>query len=761
MSDSPQQSPAPPLGTPPSPGSCALNLALESLPLALLQGDLGEDGFPRITALNRELTRLTGFESTHCLGQHPEALLLARLPDGLWRRILTSLQLGRTHRDILPCSRKDGSVFWARMHFSPLSEPLGTWQLLIEDVDLEHREMLVMRQTSEQLRALVANSRDMILMLEPDGRVSYASAAIQNLLGLQASTLVGQHLASLFPNEDIPKLRRLLTHQEHHEAEHRIMHRLRRKDGSLLWCETTVRAIPALFPDSVPALIAVTRDISKRRNAEQELQEMHLLLSSVFDQVPLGLCIISATGRIIQANRGFSAPLGYEPMELHGRLLGNIISPELITPGIRDAVCQRSSGEGFTAHLSVTVLSEFEEGCTLVTLSDQSERLELESRVREAQRLESLGTLAGGVAHDFNNLLAIIMGYGSLLKPITLENERAAEYVETILDAGRRGADVVRQLMLYANQHEPMLTETDLHSLISNAIVQASETWPADIRLDCDYAATQARLPIDTDQLGRVMEHLLRNAREAIQGKGSVRVRTMDRPASNSDPSSPCGWLEIAVIDDGCGMEEGIRARMFEPFFSRNKGPEVRGLGLAIVYGIIKAHGGRIEVDSAPGRGTRISLLLPRPAPQEAPAQKHAERPAPTKEYQLRTGGCVLLIEDEPDIGRLWNDLLTKESWTVYWARDGAEALALYQEHKEQIQLVFSDIGLPGDIDGWQLARHFREDRPKLPLVLASGWFQRGSNAKPELAPPIALIDKPYQIREVLSRLYQMLPAQE
>jgi CheY-like chemotaxis protein len=229
-------------------------------------------------------------------------------------------------------------------------------------------------------------------------------------------------------------------------------------------------------------------------------------------------------------------------------------------------------------------------------------------------------------------------------------------------------------------------------------------------------------------------------------------VRTAERTVlPGQDPA--LHWLQITVEDNGRGMDEATRTRMFEPFFARNKGPEVRGLGLAVVYGIVRAHRGVIDVESAVGRGTRMNVFFPLPAATATAALPPAVA-APVSAPHPRA--LVLVVEDEHDIGKLWLNLLRAHGWQVLWARDAEEALQLYAKHREKIDLLFSDIGLPG-VDGWELCMRLRLQRPQLPIVLASGYFKPAAKAQAALADPVVYVDKPYQPLEVLARMSRLL----
>jgi len=732
-----------------------LSRAAAESPQGLLIGRFPEKGSSCIISINKAFTRITGFPEEEALRGQIESLLAEDTHESRaqWLSVAERLGRGESFDTTLRAARRDGVSFWAFAHGYPLPAEHGPahWVLVVSDVSALHEPLLQLRENEERYRLLAENSRDLITVHRFDGLCIYASPAARSMLGYEPEELLQRPLESLFHPEDCGQIRRVLDRHFQNQPEHLFTHRLLRKDGSMLWCETTSKTTFGLQGSHAGGLIAITRDISKRRAAERELQEMHLQLTSVFESVPVGLCITSPSGRILQCNQGFASTLGWLRPDLAGVSIEDLLPSDQLAPGTRDLTCRRRGGEEFHAQLTVAALSQGEDSNTLYTLSDQTERDALNARLREAQRLESLGTLAGGIAHDFNNLLAIILGYASLLKVVAPDNARIGEYGDTIMDAGRRGADVVRQLMLYANQHEPLLVEEDIHTVLANVLVRTSNEWPEPVRLECNFSSTHPVISIDPEQIGRAVEHLLRNAREAIRGEGLVRLSTADRVPSADNPQA---WLEITVSDDGCGMDEATRTRIFEPFFSRGKGAEVRGLGLALVYGIIRAHRGDIQVDSAPGRGTTVRLLIPRPWAAHPPPA--AEPAHPDSEYKLGSSRTVLVVEDEADIGRLWLTLLEKQGWEVHWARDGAEALALFETHGSRLDIIFSDIGLPGGMDGWDVCRHIRAARPGIPIILASGYFKRGLASTEDFPEPVAYIGKPYQPAEVLRKLAEM-----
>jgi two-component system, cell cycle sensor histidine kinase and response regulator CckA len=719
----------------------------------------------RILHVNRTFEQMTGYERASAAGNRLSDLL--RPPGGQieWERVEAAMLGGNSWRKALPASRRDGTVFWADVHLYPITPPTHDaqhWVGVINDVT-DHLELHeALRQSEARHRFLAENIRDLITVCRADGICTYASASGQTLLGYEPEELMGRLWTDFIHPEDHANVRATLEGHFQGRLESVLVHRMRRKDGAYVWTETTSKTRRDPGSGQASEVVSTTRDISKRRMAEDSLKAMHTLLDSVYEAVPLGLCLLDQSGRINQCNRSFGRLFGLAPMEVSGRLADSLLpGRELARARVAQGTpceCECSSAQGETFPAELTVVSLDAGASQLVIVADLRERKKMESRLHEASQLESLGTLAGGIAHDFNNMLAIVLGYASLLRDAAGDPARLAHYADTIIDAGRRGADVVRQLQLFANTQDAELANTDLHALLEETITRTSNDWPASIKIVRSFNAGDATLIIDPIQFGQAIQKLLENAREAMPEGGTLTVRTSEVRQSVFAPGASTAeskyYLRVSVQDNGHGMDAATRARMFEPFFARNKSPEVRGLGLAVVYGIMRAHRGLIEVDSAPGEGTSVHLLLPRATEvvEATPA------PAPEPFTSTTSRRTILLVEDEQDIGTLWLELLPTEGWRVLWARDGAEAVRLFRAHRDEIALVFTDIGLP-NLDGWQVAAAVRAEMPGLPFLIASGAFRPGDRQR-GLAEPVAYLSKPYVPSKVLKQIRALLPAQ-
>ncbi|HEU5081144.1 MAG TPA: PAS domain S-box protein [Opitutaceae bacterium] len=718
-----------------------------------------------VSHVNPEFARLTGWELNQATGK-PLAQLL-RPPGGQfeWDRLHSVMQETTSWRKTLPAARRDGTVFWADVHLYPLSgdeDVVTHWVAMISDVteNLEVHDAL--HQSEAQLRLLAENIRDLITVCRAGGDCSFASPSSRSLLGYEPSELIGMPLQNFVHPDDRSRMEQHLNRLFTEGGESTIVHRMRRKEGTFVWAETTSKTHADAKTRRPSEVISSTRDITKRRQAEENLRAMHSLLDTVHDAVPIGLALLDTSGKFMQCNRAFAQVFALSSSQIAGRAADSLIPPtDLVRATIAQGSvcacdCTDANGETVPTELTVVPLTSTGEAERLVILADLRDRRKMETRLREASHLESLGTLAGGIAHDFNNMLAIILGYASLLRDSASDPARITHYADTIIDAGRRGADVVRQLQLFANNQDAELAPTNIHAMLDETTDLVCAEWPKNIEIEKIYGATDSGLTADHHQLIQAFQKLLENAREAMPDGGRLVIRTSEVRQAFFSPGSTAAeqktFLRISIQDTGHGMDAATRARMFEPFFARNRNPEMRGLGLAVVYGIMRAHRGLIEVDSAPGQGTTVHLLFPRASVKT----ELTTTPFPENFDAAADRRTILLVEDEQDIGALWLEILPTDGWRVLWARDGGEAVRLFRAHRDEIALVFTDIGLPV-LDGWQVAETIRREIPGMPLLIASGAFRSGDRQR-GFADPVAYLSKPYVPTKVIKQIRGLVP---
>jgi signal transduction histidine kinase len=382
---------------------------------------------------------------------------------------------------------------------------------------------------------------------------------------------------------------------------------------------------------------------------------------------------------------------------------------------------------------------------------------EKDHQLAQAQRMEAIGRLAAGVAHDFNNLLTAISGYSQLLMMELPEDSPLRKEVEEISDAGDRAAALTGQLLAFSRKQALKLTAVDVKEVVTNVEKMLRRVIGEDIDLVIEQGETAGPIMADRGQIEQVLMNLSVNARDAMKRGGRLTIRTAnveiatDRPVHQSILKTG-GYTLIHVQDTGTGIESKHLERIFEPFYSTKEAGKGTGLGLSTVYGIVKQFGGQIEVASEIGKGTAFSIFLPRlKEPVEAPG---AEPKAPDT---LEGSETVLLVEDEAGVRDLVARILKIYGYTVVTASSGEEALALCGEHKGRIDLVITDVVMPG-LSGQQLVKKLAEERPGVKVIYMSGYTDSGVLRRGIVEKQAVMLQKPFapatlckKVREALS----------
>lgn len=388
---------------------------------------------------------------------------------------------------------------------------------------------------------------------------------------------------------------------------------------------------------------------------------------------------------------------------------------------------------------------------------EASAREEMEQRLRDSQRMESLGLLAGGVAHDFNNILAAIAGHASLERELAVDGTELAESLDVITDAARRGAELCTQLLTYAGRSRTMLQPMELRAFVGASVRLLRVSIPKSIELVPELGDDTRGVMVDPGQLQQVVMNLVLNAADALKGAaGRITLRTgfarLDadalRRARVGADLAPGDFVFLEVADDGPGIAPAVLQRIFEPFFStRGTG---RGLGLSAVLGIVRAHQGALMVHTAPGEGATFRLCLP------ATAEPVRSLPAPAEHGDFRGAGRVLLADDEPAVRRMAQRILERMGFEVHTAADGAEALELFRAAPGSFCALVSDITMPR-CNGVDAALAMRALRPTLPVVLMSGYTSEATLSLSGGSAPYARIQKPFAVEALRGALQRVL----
>jgi signal transduction histidine kinase/CheY-like chemotaxis protein len=381
-----------------------------------------------------------------------------------------------------------------------------------------------------------------------------------------------------------------------------------------------------------------------------------------------------------------------------------------------------------------------------LSVENATESVKLEQQVRQSQKMEALGRMAGGVAHDFNNLLLVIRGHAELLEESLPPDSDLRRHTGKLITASRQAADITSTLLTFSRSEEAPIGPLSLNK----TIMAYSSLMPSFLRsgvvLDLELADEEFHVVASPVHLEQVIMNLGVNARDAMPDGGRLTIRTSF--VAGTEPEDK-GWVLLEVNDTGCGMDAETRAHIFEPFYTTKTRGKGTGLGLALVYGIVSQYHGRIEVDSEPGRGTSFRIFLPivgRSVGETQPAQqKYAQR-----------GKTVLLVDDEPEIRNMVSDFLRTLGHEVLTAGDANDAVEQARNYEGRIDLLITDVVMP-QMDGFELALRLREERADLPVLVMSGFTGGALRKRGRQLGEVPFLSKPFSLRQLESSLKTML----
>jgi len=398
-----------------------------------------------------------------------------------------------------------------------------------------------------------------------------------------------------------------------------------------------------------------------------------------------------------------------------------------------------------------------EQPLILLAIADITERKRAEEELRQVQKLESLGRLSGGIAHDFNNLLNIVSAYSALLARDE-EDSRKKDHLAAINKAVDRGAALVGQLLTFARRSESRLEALDVNAVVEDELKLLSETFSKKFEIKFELDQNLPPIAADSNQIHQALLNLCVNARDAMPDGGRIVIRTSVVPGRNIRQKFPDArnkrYVMLAVTDNGPGMNAETRSRIFEPFFTTKEKGRGVGLGLALVYGIVKGHAGFIDVDTKFGKGTEFRIYLPAGAVKiETPARETR----PPEEAVINGGSeTILFAEDEEELASAVRSLLESEGYSVLLARDGLEALELYSRRKKEIAVSIIDLQMPR-LGGFETYLKMKEIDPAVKVIIASG--NLGSDQKNEMkdAGIRASLHKPYTAQDIMRKVRRVL----
>ncbi|MEW6328337.1 MAG: response regulator [Thermodesulfobacteriota bacterium] len=663
------------------------------------------------------------------------------------------------------------------MDRAKVTEPFGYIVKPFEDRELRttiemalyrHKMENNLREREEWLSTTLGSIGDAVIATDAWGHVRFMNPVAESLTGWKERDAAGRPLADIFNivNEETRKLVENPASRVLREgvvvglANHTI---LIAREGTEIPIDDSGAPIRDAKGDII-GVVLVFRDIRERRKAERDLQESERRYRGLYETALVGLYRSRISdGKIIMANQRAANILGYSSIEglTSEFVFGKRYSPERRTELLRkleecgtvsDFEIQVTRKDGEKIDLMITARAYPEDGYIEGAMIDVTEKKRLEAQLLQAQKMEAIGTLAGGIAHDFNNLLMVIEGYASLMLSDLDSSHPHYNKLKHIEEQVRSGSELTAQLLGFARRGKYKPRPVNLNEIIKKTSSMFART-KKEITIREKYDPDLCTVEADQGQIEQVLLNLYVNAWQAMPTGGDIYLETSNvmLDESYSKPYKVQGgrYAKISVTDTGIGMDEATRRRVFEPFFTTREMGRGSGLGLASAYGIIKNHGGIINVYSEKGHGTTFTIYLPASA-------KEVIREKEMSVKMVKGTETILFVDDEEMVRNVGRELLEELDYKVLIARNGEEAVDIYRANKGGIDLVILDMIMPG-IGGGETYDRLKEIDPGIKVLLSSGYSINGEASKILERGCSGFIQKPFNMQRLSAKIREVL----
>ncbi|MFH2126280.1 MAG: PAS domain S-box protein, partial [Pseudomonadota bacterium] len=616
--------------------------------------------------------------------------------------------------------------------------------------------------------------------------ITFANRRMSEMFGYEPDELIGSEYPALTDGSQSEQARRKMMDLMQGKIDSVSHERYyRRKEGTTFWGHLSGKRLHHQ-DGSFWALVGVIQDISEAKEAAERLRESERLFRKVFDVLPIGLWIADKHGQLLRGNPAgikiwgaspLVAPEEYGVFKARRLPSGQEIAPEdwslahTISEGVtvQDEILEIDAFDGVTrtiVNYTAPVLDDDGQvqGAIVVNrdISDQrraeKEKELMAEQLRQAQKMEAIGNLAGGIAHDFNNILSVIIGYTELTMEELPQGSSQRDNLESVLKSSLKARDLISQLLAFGRRQVRRLK-----SFTFNQVVEANQSLVRrvigeDVELHIDLAQDVSPVSADENQMEQVLLNLVANARDAMPQGGRLSIQTgnveLDRGADLVDPQVEAGsYAMLAVSDTGEGMDQQTRKQIFEPFFTTKEVNKGTGLGLAMVYGIVRQHGGNIAVESRPGHGTTIKVFLPR-------SNGHSQANQEPDAQARVTGGheTLLVVEDEIMVRDMARRALERLGYHVLVAEGGPQALELVRGYAGTIDLLVSDVIMP-KMNGRELYLELFRMLPGIKVLFISGYDANIVSRQGILEHGTHFLQKPFSVAALAQKVRQCLDA--
>ncbi len=727
-----------------------------------------------ISYWNPAAEKIFGYREKDALGKQLYLLLAPKRYYEAYKRVFKEFKERGQRTSIgksleLQAIKKGGIEFPIELSLSGIHIK-GKWNTLwiVRDITDRKQAEDALEKERNLLRTLIDNLPDFIYIKDTESRFVTANNAVTNLMGVaKPDELIGKKDFDFYPKELAGNFYN--DEQEIIRSGQAIIQReepVIDSAGNNRWLSTT--KVPLRDNrGKIVGIVGMGRDITDHKQMDMELRKLSLAV----EQSPVSIVITDTEGNIEYINPKFTEITGYTYKEIIGknpRILKSGEHPlefykelwDTITSGNEwrgELYNKKKNGELYWEHASISPIKD-EEGVIahfLGVKEDITERKRLEKQLVQSQKMEAIGTLAGGVAHDFNNLLSVIIGYSDFLLTKLDEEDHIAKHIEEIRKAGRRAATLTHQLLAFSRRQALQPILLDLNSVVTEMEKMLQRLIGEDIELITDFEPELRQVKADHGQVEQIIMNLAVNARDAMSYGGKLTIKTenvtIDENYCKIYPyTRPGNFVCLSITDTGIGMDKETISHIFEPFFTTK---EVgTGLGLSVIYGIVKQHDGWINVYSEPGQGSSFKVYLQALSVEE---KKEAEEKISVQELQGR-GERILLVEDDQMLLEFTAGALRENGYKVFTAKTVKEALDLFAREKGDFCLVFSDVVLP-DKTGIELIDHLLWKKPELKVLLTSGYLDRKSQWTKIQERGYNFVQKPFTLTDLLQSLKKVI----